>query len=165
MLRASRVNPQLSANDSINDTFDFNKTPLAPVGCKIVAHEKPNKRKTFDPAGIQGWYVGPALEHHRCYTCYIPKSKGFRNYDTVDFFPHVKRLTPETIQQQINRKLGELLDLCKHTPSKLSKPNDRSLEIIQDNVSNLPKQKEQLAIGNHPIEQLLIKTKPPAKPI
>ena len=54
MLRASRVHPQLSANDSINGTFDFNKTPLAPVGCKIVAHEKPNKRKTFDPAGIQG---------------------------------------------------------------------------------------------------------------
>ena len=83
MLRASRIHPQLSAHDSLNGTFDFNKTPLAPVGCKIVAHEKPNKRKTYDPPGITGWYVGPALQHYRCYTCYFPKTRGFRNCDTA----------------------------------------------------------------------------------
>lgn len=51
MLRASRVYPKLSANDAVNGTFNFNATPLAPVGCKVVVHEKPDKRKTWDPAG------------------------------------------------------------------------------------------------------------------
>ena len=30
MLRQSRIHPHLSAYDSINGTFNFNKTPLAP---------------------------------------------------------------------------------------------------------------------------------------
>ena len=126
MLRASRTHPQISANDAVNGTFDFNKTPMAPVGCKAVIHEKLDKRKTWDSSGINGWYVGPAMEHYRCYTCYVPKTRGFRNCDTVDFFPHNIALTPETTSQQIARKLDEVIKLCKNIPEIFSKPTDRS---------------------------------------
>ena len=64
MLRASRVHSQISANDAVNGTFNFNATPLAPVGCKVVVHEKPAKRKTWDPAGTHGFYIGPAMQHY-----------------------------------------------------------------------------------------------------
>ena len=49
MLRASRVHPKISANDALNGTFNFNATSLAPVGCKVAAHEKPGKRKRGIP--------------------------------------------------------------------------------------------------------------------
>ena len=88
MLRASRVHPQISANDALNGTFNFNATPLAPVGCKVVVHEKPTKRKTWDPAGTHGFYLGPAMRHYICYSCYVTKSKGIRNCDIVDFSPN-----------------------------------------------------------------------------
>ena len=57
ILRASRVHPQISAYDALHGTFDYNKTPIAPPGCKIVAHQKPYKRKSWDPASLYGWYV------------------------------------------------------------------------------------------------------------
>ena len=97
MLWASKIYPQISVHDSLEDTFDFNKTPPAPAGCKIVAHEKSTKQKTYDPPRILGWYVGPALEHYRCYTCSFPKLLEFKNCDTVDFFPHQKQFTSETL--------------------------------------------------------------------
>ena len=41
MLRPSRINPAKSAYNELWGNFDFNKTPLAPPGCLIVAHERP----------------------------------------------------------------------------------------------------------------------------
>jgi hypothetical protein len=36
--------------------------------------------------GQDGWYIGPALEHYRCYTVYITKTRGDRIVETVEFF-------------------------------------------------------------------------------
>jgi hypothetical protein len=32
--------------------------------------------------------IGPALEHYRCYTVYITKTRSSRVLETVEFFPH-----------------------------------------------------------------------------
>ena len=61
LLRASRLNPKLSAWSFLFGPFNFNSTPLAPPGTKIIAHLKPDQRKSWDPHGEEGWYVGPAL--------------------------------------------------------------------------------------------------------
>ena len=66
ILHASCTKPQISTSDSVNGTFDFNKTPMAPVGCKAGIHKNLDKQKTWDSAGIRCWYVGPAMEHYRC---------------------------------------------------------------------------------------------------
>ena len=64
LLRASRVNPKLSAYAYLNGIFDYNKTPLAPPGTKVVAHDLPNQRPSWAPNGQEGWTVGPAKEHY-----------------------------------------------------------------------------------------------------
>ena len=46
MLRGSRINPKKSAYNEIWGNFDFNKTPLAPPGCLVVAHERQQDRET-----------------------------------------------------------------------------------------------------------------------
>lgn len=38
LLRNSRVNPRLSSYAYLFGTFDYNKTPLGPPGCKVVIH-------------------------------------------------------------------------------------------------------------------------------
>jgi hypothetical protein len=83
LLRASRSNPTVSAYEAINGPFDYNKTPLAPPGIKVVIHEKPSQRKTWDPHGVLGWYLGPAEEHYRCYRCYVTNTHGERITDTL----------------------------------------------------------------------------------
>jgi hypothetical protein len=87
MLRTSRINPKLSAATHIYGQYDFNRAPMAPPGTRIIAHEKPNRRQTWAPHGQDGWYIGPALEHYRCYTVYITKTRGERVVETVDFPP------------------------------------------------------------------------------
>jgi hypothetical protein len=34
----------MSAHQMLNGTFDYNRTPLAPPGTKILIHEKPTQR-------------------------------------------------------------------------------------------------------------------------
>ena len=46
ILRLSRINPAKSAYNELWGNFEFNKTPLAPPGCLIVAHERAQKRGT-----------------------------------------------------------------------------------------------------------------------
>jgi hypothetical protein len=61
---------------------------MAPPGTRIIAHETPGKRKTWVPHGQDGWYIGPAMEHYRCYKVYITKIRSNRIVETVEFFPH-----------------------------------------------------------------------------
>ena len=63
LLWVSRVNPKLSAYAYIFGEFNYNATPLAPLGTRVLAHVKPSKRPTWTPNGDEGWYVGPSLEH------------------------------------------------------------------------------------------------------
>jgi hypothetical protein len=72
LLRSSRVNPTLSAYAYVHGNFDFNKTPLAPLGTRVVVHLKPDKRPSWAFHAEEGWYVGPSMEYCRCVKCYIP---------------------------------------------------------------------------------------------
>jgi hypothetical protein len=51
LLWTSRLHPQLSVAVHFHGLVDYNKTAFAPPGCKIIAHEKPGKRRTWDPHG------------------------------------------------------------------------------------------------------------------
>jgi hypothetical protein len=61
---------------------------MAPPGTRIFAHETPGKRIPWAPHEQDGWYIVPALEHYRCYTVYITKTRSNRIVETVEFFPH-----------------------------------------------------------------------------
>jgi hypothetical protein len=87
LLRKSRINPRMSAYAQLNGHFDFNRTPLAPPGTRVIAHEKPDQRASWDPHGLDGYYLGSALDHYLCYQVHIKKTKGNRIVDTVEFFP------------------------------------------------------------------------------
>jgi hypothetical protein len=88
MLRNSRINPKLSAATHIFGQHDYNRAPMAPPGTRIIALETPGKRQTWAPHGQDGWYIGPAMEHYRCYTVYISNTRSKRVLETGEFFPH-----------------------------------------------------------------------------
>jgi hypothetical protein len=76
---------------------------MAPPGTRIIAHETPNRRSTWAPHGLDGWYLGPVLERYRCYTVYITKTRGNRIVETVDFFPEKITLPFPTPQDQATK--------------------------------------------------------------
>jgi hypothetical protein len=99
MLRTSRINPKLSASTHIDGQYDFNRAPMVPPGTRIMAHETPSRRRTWAPHSQDGWYIGPALEHYRCYTVYINKTRGERIVETVIFFPETFKLPFPSTQE------------------------------------------------------------------
>ena len=83
LLRASHLNPSLSAYAQVWGTFDFNRTPLAPPGTKVMVHEKPMDRETWAPHASEAWYTGPAMHHYRCYKVWVWETRAERISDTL----------------------------------------------------------------------------------
>jgi hypothetical protein len=77
----------VSAYAQLYGHYDFNQAPMDPPGTRVIAHEKPQQRASWDPHGVDGWYPGPAPDHYRCYRVHINKTKADRIVDTVEFFP------------------------------------------------------------------------------
>jgi hypothetical protein len=87
LLRASRINPRLSAHAQLHGAFDFNRTPIAPAGTRVMIHEKSSVRGTWAPHAVEGWYLGPAMHHYRCYRVYVKETSAERIADTLAWFP------------------------------------------------------------------------------
>ena len=112
LLRASRLNPKLSAYAQLEGTFDFTRTPLTPPGTHVIIHEKPTIRQTWAPHGTDGWYVGPALHHYQCYCIWVPRTHAECIVDTISFFPKtvpIPDLTHKDAAIQAARELTHAL--------------------------------------------------------
>ena len=87
LLRASRVNPKLSAYAQLFGPFDFNRTPLGPPGTRVLVHELPTARGTWSPHAVHGYYTGPATDHYRCYKVWIAETSSERIANTLVWHP------------------------------------------------------------------------------
>jgi hypothetical protein len=85
LMRRSGINPRLRAEAKRNGAFDYNKTPLAPTGTKVLIHETPNRRRKWAIHGVDGWYLGGARGHYYCYRFYTTKTRAERITCTVEF--------------------------------------------------------------------------------
>ena len=87
LLRQSSLHLQFLVYAHLNGPFDFNRTPLSPPGIKVLINEKIQVRRSWSTYGVDGWYLGPAKEHYRCYWVYCSKTGTERISDTVEFLP------------------------------------------------------------------------------
>jgi hypothetical protein len=90
----------MSTYAQLNGHFDSNRMPFVPPVTRVIAHDKPDQRSSWDPHGLYGYYLGPTLDHYRCYQVHITKTKGTRIVDTVDFFPS-KMTMPHTSSKDL----------------------------------------------------------------
>ena len=54
LLRQSNATPNVSAYAHLSGPFDYNKMPLAPMGCAVQVHEKTDKRGTWSYHTVDG---------------------------------------------------------------------------------------------------------------
>lgn len=87
ILRPSCIIANTSSWDFIHrkNPFDFTKTPFGPAGCKVLVYESAASRSSMSDHGVEGYFIGPALEYYRCFTVYIPSTKSIRISDTVSW--------------------------------------------------------------------------------
>ena len=131
LLRASNINPKLSAEAQLNGNFDYNITPLASSGNAVVVHEKLIQRGSRSVHGAIGWYLGPFPNHYRCFELYITKTGQTRIVDSAEFYPaKYKMLTLSTIVIAVKTafELMEALQNMTH-PTKLQLKNNELKEM------------------------------------
>ena len=112
LLRPSKINPRISAYTMVDGHYDYLKNPIAPVGCKVVVHERPMNRGSWSDRGTDGFFLRMAPNHYRNFTCYIPSTKGIRTSNTVEFFPTccaVPKVEPIDHVTLILQELKELI--------------------------------------------------------
>ena len=80
------------------------KTPLAPPGTRVLAHNHPDYRVTWAPSDKEGWTIGPAQEHHRCIDFFFPKTHLEGVVKSVTFF-HIMAV-------YFGRGLNSLVSIC-----------------------------------------------------
>ena len=86
MLRRSQLNPRILADGQVDGIHNFERTPLAPLGCKVQIHEKYHKQLAYSPHSVDGWYLGPEVHNYRCYTCYNIDTRRETTPYTIAFF-------------------------------------------------------------------------------
>ena len=124
-----RINPKLSAYMQIFGVFDYNATPLAPIGTKAFIHERPEQRGTFADHGKIAFVIGPAMEHYRELTFYVPSTKGIRNTDTYVFLPTKYALPKTAAADRATTALEEFTDAIK-------KPATKTIPLQQSSINN-----------------------------
>jgi hypothetical protein len=122
LLRTSRIHPQLSATAHFYGLVDYNKTAFAPLGCKIIANDKPGKRLTLSPHTQHGYSLGPAMHHYRCQNVYISATASERIEDTLEFCPQNYQMTQlsctDRFQMHCNTRIRRYRSLTSEmTPS------------------------------------------------
>ena len=93
LLRASKATPSISAYEHVHGPYDYNRNPLAPIGCAVHIHNQPAKRGTWAPHTQPGWYLGTSFEHYRCHRV-LPKATNTSRVCETIIFNHKKYTCP-----------------------------------------------------------------------
>ena len=162
LLRQSNATPTVSAYAHLSGPFDYNKMPLAPMGCEAQVHEKTDKRGTWAYHSVDGWYLYTSPEHYRTHACHIKSTRSERLTDTIQL-KH-KRITNPTITQtdkimialadcvkalrgesnhKATQEMRELEQLVKTTQHGQSKNDSASHDHIAKAPRNLQPPREQ----------------------
>ena len=83
LLRQATLEPSRSAWSYFHGPFNYNATPIGPLGCDIIAPKKTGTRHSWDFHGAAGWNVGVALQHYRCHTVVAKATRAAQVSDTV----------------------------------------------------------------------------------
>ena len=80
---------------------------------QVCVHDQPAVNGSWDDKDTEGFYVGPAPNHYRNYTCYMPITRAFRTFDTVEFFPHDCEMPKTSSTDRLAMIFTDLLDVLK----------------------------------------------------
>ena len=108
LLRPTPLRTATSAWEALFGKFTFDATPMGPAGCKVLIHAKPAVRRSWDFRVHDGYHLGPALSHYRCYRVLTKTSKAVLITDAVRFRPHKPLLPAPTMNDKLLHALHRI---------------------------------------------------------
>ena len=128
LFRQSTIAPLLSAWEAFNGPFNFDATPLGPIGFRVIIHNKPSTRASWAFRARNGFYVGPALLYYRCFQVVDTTTKSTLISNTIEFCHDYLTQPAITHADRITHALHFLSSALKETPSAVI---DTQLESIR----------------------------------
>jgi hypothetical protein len=134
LLSTSQLHPQLSAAAHYHGLVDCNKKYFAPPGCKIIAHEKPGKRRAWSPHGQHKYSLGPAMHHYRCQNIYISTTASKPIVDTLELFPQNYQMTQLSSKDRLLMAAKDMTDALQspHPEVPFASVGDNTIAALTD---------------------------------
>ncbi len=145
MLRALRIDPTKLAYKVLYGPYDWNRYPLALLGCKAVVYKDRDIRGSWALRGVDGWYLDPLMDHYQCDIYYIPETCGYWVSGSTKILPQHCQIPDMTLHQHFQVLMDEL---TKDTDSASMTPKGQCIPyLLQDCIMLLlappPTTKEQ----------------------
>ena len=83
LLRQTTLDPSKSAWSYFHGPFNYDATPIGPLGCDIIAPKNTGTRHLWDFRGAASWNVVVALQHYQCPTIVAKATRAAQVSDTV----------------------------------------------------------------------------------
>ena len=113
-LRPCKHKPSVSAYEGLHGKrYDFSAHPIAPAGVKVVVFEAPADRGAFAPHGLNGFYLGPAAAHYRCWRCWVISTRAVRITDTLGWLPTPYKMPGASPIEQMHASIADLCEIMK----------------------------------------------------
>ena len=91
LLRTYRTCTKISVYAHLHGTYNFGTTPLSPLGVRVLLYNDSNHTVSYVVHGDEAYYLGPALEHYRCYKLLFPSTGGIKICATAQFFQQMSQ--------------------------------------------------------------------------
>ena len=119
-IRAYTMNRSISAYEGMHGKkYDFVAHPIYPPGVRVVVLEPTDKRESWAPHGLEGFYLGPAPDTYQSYRCWILSTNGIRTSDSISVHPHKLKLPGSFREDLVYAKATDILSalaIFKGTP-------------------------------------------------
>jgi hypothetical protein len=159
LLCQSNALHNISAYTHLSGPFNYNKMPLAPMGCEIQVHKKVDKQGTWAYHSVNGWYLSTSPDHYRTHLCHIKTTSSNQLSDTIHFkHKHIANLT----LTHANKIMWVLSHCTQVLKGKDTTATDQELRDLQRLVELTQENLLQQASSNSPAllrEQM--QTQPP----
>ena len=80
---------------------------------------------------MKGWYIGPSLNHYRCYRVYVNATRAERIIDTIEFFPETKPRALDPNNQAATIAANDLIDALMQPQARPTRNEHARLTALQ----------------------------------
>ena len=132
LLRQATAEPTKSAWEYFNGPFNYDATPLGPLGFDVLIHQNAGVRNSWDFRCKEGWNVGVSLEHYRCHRVVSRASRTEQISDAVEFrHQHITSPTIST-EDRVLHGINTLTDALKGASTSVSDDQLRAISALRD---------------------------------
>ncbi len=107
----------MSAYEALHGPYDWNRFPLAPIGCKAIIYKSPNARGLWGTQGTDTWYLSLSVDHYRYNHYFVPKTQAYRISGSAKLLPQHCQVPFMSVKNQLKELTQEMVSTLTTMPA------------------------------------------------